>query len=441
MIYSFILYLLIYILYIIELLALNILPLKYLIVSISIFLIIFLIFIYLSKKNKVLKIIVFILNNILTIIMLIITIYLMKTNSFLNNLDIEDDQVISFYLMTNNTSEKINKVGIINDFDPYYETAIEELKKKYSGIKIIVFENEDDLLKSLSKKEISHIFVSILYDMKDENLNIVDEIQVKIKGQNEINNLEKSSFNILISGLDCYGDINKVSRSDVNIVMSVNLKTKKILLTHIPRDYYITLDKEKKTKDKLTHVGYYGIDKTSEIIENLLDINIDYYIKLNFDSLINFIDSIGGIDVYSDTSFLNYEKGYNHLNGERALVFSRIRKKFKTGDLKRGENQMEVIKAIVNKVSSTKTILLNYLNIIDSLENKIQINFTKELISKIVKEQIDNMTSFEITTFSLTGFNGKAYTYSLPSKEVYVMIPNEDSIKKASNLIKEIIKL
>ena len=154
----------------------------------------------------------------------------------------------------------------------------------------------------------------------------------------------KESFNIFISGIDTYGKISSVSRSDVNMVVTVNPKTKQILMTSIPRDYYVTLHGVKGYKDKLTHASLLGIENSVMTVEDLLDIDINYYIKVNFSSVINVVDSLGGVDVYSEYDFTSidgyhYSKGYNKVNGEEALSFVRERKAFASGDNQRIKKQ------------------------------------------------------------------------------------------------------
>lgn len=251
-------------------------------------------------------------------------------------------------------------------------------------------------------------------------------------------------FNIYLSGIDTYGSIKENSRSDVNMIISVNPKTKEILLVSIPRDYYVSIPRKSLYKDKLTHTSLYGIDISIKTVENLLDCNINYYIKVNFTSLINIIDAIGGINVYSSYTFtskdnFNYKKGYNKINGEQALSFARERKAFTLGDRQRTSNQQEVFKAIFNKVKS-KEIITRYIKILNSLEDSIITNMPKNRLTSLIKTQISNNYSWNINTYTLEGTDSYNYTYSNKSEKSYVMMPIEESISIASSLIKNIEK-
>ena len=116
---------------------------------------------------------------------------------------------------------------------------------------------------------------------------------------------QNKAFNIYISGIDTYGPISSVSRSDVNIIMTVNQETKKILLTTTPRDAYVPIaDGGNNQNDKLTHAGIYGVDASIHTLENLYGIDLNYYVRLNFTSFLKLIDLLGGVDVYNDQDFM-----------------------------------------------------------------------------------------------------------------------------------------
>ena len=193
-------------------------------------------------------------------------------------------------------------------------------------------------------------------------------------------------FNVYISGIDTYGGIKKVSRSDVNMIMTVNPKEKKILLTSIPRDMYVTLHSSGQL-DKLTHSGIYGIDETVSTVEDWLGTDINYYIRVNFTSLQDIVDAIGGVDVESPKAFKSavskytYTEGMNHLNGEAALFFARERKAFADGDNERVKNQQRVVKAIVDKISGSSVILLKYTQLMNTVGQEVQTNLTEKDIS------------------------------------------------------------
>ena len=229
--------------------------------------------------------------------------------------------------------------------------------------------------------------------------------------------------------MDEYGSISSISRSDVNIVVTVNPKTRQILLTSIPRDYYVQLHNTTGYKDKLTHAGLYGIESSVNTIEDLLDTEINYYIKVNFTSLVKIIDGMGGVEVYSEYDFtsrdnFHYSKGYNKVNGEEALSFARERKAFSAGDNQRGKNQQALLEAMIRKCTNT-SIIYKYNSLLNSINGSFMTNMSSKRITSLVKMQLSDMKPWTITSNNLTGSDGSAYTYSYSTQKLYVMLPNE----------------
>lgn len=224
--------------------------------------------------------------------------------------------------------------------------------------------------------------------------------------------------------------------------MSINTNTHEALLTSIPRDYYVTLHSY-GAKDKLTHSGIYGVNETVKTAEDLLDTDINYYVRVNFTTVIKLVDKLGGIDVYSDYNFsrngYNFKKGYNHINGDAALVFSRERYSFAGGDNQRVKNQQHVIEAVMKKVLNSTTLLTKYTDILDSLKGSFQTNIAQDDISSLVKDQINNMSSWTIKSNSLTGTGASSSTYSMGSTKLYVMVPNSTSVTSAKEKIDEVL--
>ena len=280
----------------------------------------------------------------------------------------------------------------------------------------------------------------MLKDFKN-NTRVVDKVVIYVKrGKSTVIN-SNEPFNVLISGIDTAGDINSVSRSDVNIIMTVNPKNHEVLLTNIQRDMQVQLHGTTGIKDKLTHAGIYGVESSVGTIENLFDIDINYYVKANFTTVVSLIDAIGGIDVYNERSFTGhlytyFPEGYVHLNGEQALEFARTRKTLPNGDNDRIKNQQAIIDGVIKKVTSPQ-IITKYTGIINSLSSSFRTNMSTDKITYLIKNQIDKMPKWNITSNVVTGSNGYEYTYSYQSQKLYVMIPNEDSIQQAKDLIKK----
>lgn len=256
--------------------------------------------------------------------------------------------------------------------------------------------------------------------------------------------LTKEPFTVLISGIDVSGPINTTSRSDVNILMTVNPVTHRILLTTTPRDYYVYIPGiSGDRRDKLTHAGIYGVRNSMNALENLYGIGISDYIRINFDSLVQLVDVLGGVDVNSEVAFdsgtNHFVKGVNHLNGEQALAFSRNRYAFEEGDVQRGKNQMLVLTAIIDKLQSP-ALLKNPAQVLDVIAKSMQTSITTGQITKVIAWQLDNAHKWQIDRQSVTGTGDAQKPYSMPDTELYVMWPDEASVREASGKIRDMMR-
>lgn len=252
----------------------------------------------------------------------------------------------------------------------------------------------------------------------------------------ENSDITRNTFNVYVSGIDTYGSITTKSRSDVNMIMTVNPTTKTILLTSIPRDYYIPFNVLGGQRDKLTHSGLYGVNETMQNVASYFGIDIDYFIRVNFDSLIDIVDSLGGIEVYNPQAFKNFEVGKITLNGEEALAFSRERYSFEDGDKERGRNQMRVITGIINKVLSP-AIISNYSELMDKLHVSFQTNMSDEQIISLVRMQLDDMSPWTIQQQSVNG-NGQTLYSPIYGSNLYMMVPDDKSVENAKIKINEL---
>ena len=256
-------------------------------------------------------------------------------------------------------------------------------------------------------------------------------------------NVTAEPFVIYISGSDTRSSKLSVSRSDVNILVVVNPDTHQVLLLNTPRDYYIPNPAGKGKLDKLTHCGNFGVDCSIEALSDLYDLEVDYYAQINFTGFETLINAVGGITVYSDQAFTardtRIKKGENRLNGAQALDFARERYNVSGGDNGRGKNQMKVIEALIDKMTSGTTVISNYSDILSSLKGMFNTSMTPEKISELVKFQLDDMPKWDIRSFAVTGTGGKEETYSWPGAVAYVMYPNEASVEHASKLVKRVL--
>jgi len=415
----------------------------------------------LLKKHRTYKLTVLCLIIILLLsgVYIYVTNYALATISFLGNIFSQVTETEQYYVVVKNDNE-YSKLNDIKGKKVQIFQIDDEVKNEVKNKVDVEFSDNKDLVEMgknlLDDKSDVILTSSIQYDMMSEEIEdfkektkilhtIEREIKVKasaIETEGSNKKVENGIFNVYISGIDTSGNITNVSRSDANILLTVNAKTKEILLTSIPRDYYVTLHSY-GAKDKLTHSGIYGINETVRTVEDLLDVDINYYVRVNFTTVIKLVDKLGGIDVYSDYSFSRngyyFSKGYNHLYGDAALVFSRERKSFSGGDNQRVKNQQHVIEAIMKKVLNSTTILTKYTSILDSLEGSFQTNIKQSEISDLVKQQLNDMSSWTIKNNSLTGSGANLSTYSMGSQRLYVMIPDSTSVSNAKQQINNIM--
>ena len=258
---------------------------------------------------------------------------------------------------------------------------------------------------------------------------------------------KSQSFNIYVSGIDTYGPISSVSRSDVNILMTVNRDTKKILLTTTPRDSYVPIaDGGNNQKDKLTHAGIYGVDSSIHTLENLYGVDINYYVRLNFTSFLKLIDLLGGVDVYNDQEFtslhgqFHFPVGNVHLNSAQALGFVRERYSLADGDRDRGRNQQKVIVAIIQKLTSTEA-LKNYSNIIESLQDSLQTNMPLETMMDLINGQLESGGTYKVNSQDLKGIGRMGLpSYAMPDSNLYMMEVDDSSLASAKAAIQDVME-
>ena len=262
------------------------------------------------------------------------------------------------------SKEKVDEKLKIEYKNTYVETYKDIIDKKqemmilnsaYEGILELNDEKYKDKIKSIYETD----FKEEIKELKKEN----ETNQENQNNYQENKHISKKDgvYNIYISGIDVAGNIATVSRSDVNIIMTVNTKTKKILLTTTPRDTYLKIPgKGQDQYDKLTHAGMYGIQTSIATIQNLYDMDIDYYVRLNFTSFLNIINLVGNIEVYNDQAFKASHGGYHMpkgmitLDAKKALAFVTERFSLENGDYDRGKNQEKVIEAVIKKIANIR---------------------------------------------------------------------------------------
>lgn len=458
---------------IVSLIYFNILPITYQFAVIAIIVVMDLVLLLLMLKTKKRGLGAF-LSFIIMIIMLLISFFILKTAGLLNNLNLNYKTYnYSVVVLKDSNYDKIKDIKDKNL--GFYETDGDECQKSLDKLsKKVSTENEgyediNTLAGDLLAEKVDVMLIEDTYlDILDENDNesanteetlaennvtnfkeqtkVIYTFSIIVKTSDISKDLDvtKKPFNIYISGIDTYGSISSVSRSDVNMIVTVNPQTRQILLTSIPRDYYVKLHGKSGYNDKLTHAGLYGVDMSIQTLEDLLDIEINYYVKVNFTSVIEIVDAIGGVEVYSDYDFTSidgysYSKGYNKVDGKEALSFARERKAFSAGDRQRVKDQQALLEAIFRKCTST-SIITKYNSLLNSVEGSFVTNMPTDRLTALIKMQLSKKYKWTITANSLDGENSSNYTYSYSSQKLYVMEPIEESVSYATELINSVIE-
>ena len=352
-----------------------------------------------------------------------------------------------------NTTIKIAKD--MDDMKP-----VEDALKKKADTNYEYDENVVDLLTNVAEDTKLVILVnSGNYDAMVQNdetfeakVRVIDTVSIVTEREETDTNIDvtKDPFVVYLSGIDTRSNsLPSRSLSDVNIILAVNPNTKNILMVHIPRDYYVQLHGTTGNKDKLTHAGTIGgIEMSMGTIEDLLEIDIPYYIRVNFNAVVNLVDAIGGININSDVNYsftcwtdrsCTFNPGLNYVGGKCALAFARERHAYETGDRHRGENQEQVIELIIDKVTSSSTLINNYTDILNALDGTFETNFTTDDITSLVKMQINDMASWNIESVNVDGTGASLPTYSYPNQNLYVMNPNMESVEKAVQELNEVL--
>lgn len=330
--------------------------------------------------------------------------------------------------------KKDKKVDVKVDDVPSYQEAYDNLKSGKSKA-MVLSGSYASLLESVDSNYASNLKTIYTYKIKKKNSNSAKQVDSKV-------------FNIYISGIDTYGSISTVSRSDVNIIMTVNMNTHKILLTTTPRDAYVKIPGGGADQyDKLTHAGIYGVETSEQTLENLYGIKIDYYARINFTSFLKLIDQLGGVTVHNDQAFtslhgkFDFPVGDIQMNSEQALGFVRERYSLDGGDNDRGKNQEKVISAIVNKLASLKSVS-NFTSIVNNLQDSVQTNMSLDTINALANTQLDSGSKFTVTSQAVTGTGstGQLTSYAMPNSSLYMMKLDDSSVASASQAIKNLME-
>ena len=447
---------------------LDLVPLKYLIPATGALGLLIIIFFFImrsgqKKINQGLKskrsIVTKIISLLMSILLMFASSYVVRGNDFFNTVTKATTQkyLVSVITMKNNSATKLSdldgkKFGVSYQHDTTTITkAIADMENDLGEQEDMVkYDDYSGLTDALYKGEVDAIIVGQEYksmleanhDSFDDETKIIKsyEYESKLSVTTKQTNVTENPFTIYVTGIDTYGSVSTVARSDVNLIVTVNPKTKQILMTSIPRDCEIQLHKNGKM-DKLTHTGIYGTSETISTIEDFLDVEINYFARTNFSGMTNIVDALGGVTIDSDYKFTtlhgnyNIVKGENQMDGDKALCFVRERYSLPNGDFDRGKNQQKLLKAMLEKAMSPK-IITNFNNILTAIEGSFETDMSSKEIKSLLNMQLNDMSDWTVYNVQVEGEGYKtSKTASMYGTEVYVMKPYQKQVKKIKKII------
>lgn len=444
-------------LFMFSLVLLDILPMRYLVI-IAVVLAVLAFIVWLTQRRpKGRGIFGKVLSVFLSVTLLFGSFYVIKTNGLLSDVfgsnSKTNEMVVA--VLTDDSAESIEDAAEYS-FGVQYATGADSMDaviqniqdKLGTSIDMVEYASVQAQAQALMDGEVGAIIYNTKYvDLMEgavsnfqESIKIIykEKVTVNITAGSDNSVTITDPFTVYISGMDIYeGEEDMGSRSDVNIIATVNPKTHQILLVSTPRDFYVTIPGISDGEyDKLTHAGSYGVDVSIDTLENLYDVNIDFYARLNFTSLINIVDTLGGLDVYSEYSFTTSEdsgcvfdvsEGYNSLNGIQALAFARERQNVPGGDNQRGKDQQAVITAMIKKMLAP-SMLIQANGLIDGLSGNVETSMSLDQMHGLVKSQLRTNAKWTITSVEPTGTYDSRYCYSAPDQLLDVTVPDEDTV-------------
>ena len=439
-----------------EVIFLDIVPMRYLLMLFPLYIILVLAASIITFTGKPAKRHLVTASCVVTVLAIIINIVgyqaIQSATSLLYSIQRQNVSYVDYSIIAKKGSgvslESATSCGLIST-DSLRGSATEGLKNETSA-QTRDYENVMAVLNGLvnnQEVELAALRTSTLSLLKTENLELYDQIEVigsfsvkDTSSNNELITTDTSKpFAVYISGIDTYGEISTQSRSDVNILAVINPETRKIVLVNTPRDYYVQLHGTTGLRDKLTHAGTYGVDSSRQTIEDLYGVSVPYHVRINFTSLVKLIDVIGPIQVNSDYAFKSYEVGPNTLNSAQALEFSRERYSFEDGDRQRGQNQQKVIEAIIAKMSRPENAV-KLPEIFGALENSVETNMSEASLKTLIRGQLDDVRRWQVRSLSVDGSGAMLPTYTYGSSPLYVMVPDQTTVDYAKRIITETLE-
>lgn len=340
--------------------------------------------------------------------------------------------------------------------------ALKELSKDGIVMNQSEYDSLSAMLEAFYNGEVDSIIInessrSQILDMEsyadfDNNTRVVYQTSYKVENTDKayaVSDITSKPFNILISGSDTRGGFDENGRSDVIMVATVNPKTSTILLTSVPRDFYVTTACDaadgcmQGALDKITHTGIHGTNTTKRTVEQLLGVEINYTFKVGFDTVTDLVDALGGVDVYVEpgyavsTSTFSVHEGVNHLDGQHALAYARERYSYTEGDRQRTKNQQQVLMGIVNEATKP-SVITKYASIMDAMANTFSTTMSNEEISDLIKHQINNNPKWKMEQYMVDG-TGDTLMCAELGDAASVMVPDQSTVKMAKDKINAVL--
>lgn len=401
--------------------------------------------------------------------------YISKTGSLLTNItNVTKHAKNTVSVVVKQSSDIKNKsqlnglsVGILRTIGTQGSSkALKELSKDGIVMNQSEYDSLSAMLEAFYNGEVDSIIInessrSQILDMEsyadfDNNTRVVYQTSYKVENTdkaNAVSDITSKPFNVLISGSDTRGGFDENGRSDVIMVATINPKTSTILLTSVPRDFYVTTACDaadgcmQGALDKITHTGIHGTNTTKRTVEQLLGIEINYTFKVGFDAVTELVDAVGGVDVtvapgyavnnFNSLSGFSVHEGVNHLNGEQALAFARERYAYTEGDRQRTKNQQLVLMGIVDKITSP-SIVQNYSSIMDAMSNTFSTTMSSSEISDLIKYQINNNPKWKMEQYMVDG-TGDTLMCAELGDAANVMVPDQSTVKMAKDKINAVL--
>lgn len=409
-----------------------------------------------SMASEVMMVVGKILSLVLSIVLLIGTIYATNTSQSIKKVASNTVTTTTYNLYVLKSDKYTKLSDLANDKIGYFNhgksKSYDKAKAKLSDaltFQVANYTTTDALADALYDNSVEGIFVSESYGTVikkrhpsfDKDTKILWTVTVTTSDNIATTNkdITKQAFVLYVAGVDSRGSVTKTSRADVNMLITVNPTTHQILLTSIPRDSFVALaNTNYEYKDKLTHACLFGTNNSVKTVEHLMDIDVDFYARVGFTMITKLVDAVGGVKIYSEKTFVPWtnrnvivKKGWQTMDGKTALAFARERHAYEQGDRHRAANQQTVIKALINKMTSSTTYLTHYNQILSAIAGSFQTNLSEDQISKLVKYQLSESPKWEMMSSVLNGNSEKVTGgYLMPNSSLYYMILDQKSVNK-----------